>query len=60
VFEPWRFLLFGAWAPHIAWIFQASHRGSFSSSSVGTLWRFTALGIPDVETTLSDAMWSAT
>jgi hypothetical protein len=59
VFEPWRFLLFGAWAPHIAWVFQASHRGSFSSSSVGTLWRFTASGIPDVGITLSVAMRSA-
>ena len=39
MFEPWRFLLFGAFASLIAWVFQASHRGSFSNSSVGTLTR---------------------
>jgi hypothetical protein len=48
IFEPWRFLLFGSLEPHIAWVFQASHRGSFSNSSVGTLRLLTATGIPDV------------
>ena len=37
IFEPWRFLLFWSFDPLIAWVFQASHRGSFSNSSVGTL-----------------------
>ncbi len=60
MFVPWRFLLFGAWAPHIAWVFQASHRGSFSNSSVGTLWLLTASGIPDVRITLSVNVRSAT
>jgi hypothetical protein len=46
--EPWRFLLFGSFDPLIAWVFQASHRGSFSNSSVGTLRLLTATGIPDV------------
>ena len=51
--------MFGPFAPHIAWVFQASHRGSFSNSSVGTLRRFTATGIPDVGFTLPVAMRSA-
>ena len=46
--EPWRFLLFGSFDPLIAWVFQASHRGSFSNSSVGTLRLLRATGIPDV------------
>ena len=46
--EPWRFLLFGSFDPLIAWVFQASHRGSFSNSSVGTLRLLKVVGIPDV------------